>query len=960
MRALGAADGVILAALVATLCFWPTAGQAFTTQWPQSTSDLKADPQVTFGTLPNGMRYAIRRNGAPTGEVSMRLVIEAGSLQERPEQAGLAHLLEHMAFRGSSNTPDGEVIKTLQRMGVRYGADANAATGPLDTTYRFDLATPESVDTGLRFLREIAGDLTLTQDGLDSERKVVLAEARQRESPQIAVNLAKLEAEFPGHPADRPTIGRTAVIDAATPAQLRAFYDAYYRPERAVVVVVGDVDPAAIETKIRSLFSDWRGRGPAGADPAPYAPTGRDATVVVDAAPGVTSTELSLMWVAAYQPDDESRAGRAEAIVRTIGERALSERIGQMREAAGFPFITGGAQRFQFAGVAQGETVSVRGVADVGPTVDVVTAAQRQLETQGLTQREVDSIVASARDELKREVAGSSANPFLTQSPAMASFMAQQAERGEIDLSPQQQLDLFETTVAGLTAARVNQVLRAQFVGEGPVIFLAADAPAPTDVPRLQALFASARSAPLPEYASPPVLPWTHTNFGPVGSVAERTEAADLGVTMARFANGVRLTVKPLKASAGQVQVVVRFGHGRLDQPKDRVDASDWSPILLQIGGLSDLRNSDVARSLKGHTATMYAGVDDEAFTLGTRGLFSQSVPTTDLDLELQYLAATMTSPGWRADAWNTLLISTAQEERGAAASPDQVFARNSAELLHPGDQRWVANTTRMRAGWTPAQARAFIEPIMKHSDIEIVVVGDVTPDQAIAAVAKTFGALPERKGLREPAGARDVRFPPPTAAPVELHHEGAADQAIAEISWPTTDRYSGWDDIAATAILADVLKQRVIDRLRTADGETYSPRGGADFSLIFPRWGRVSMLVPCKPEAVERVYAAIDAIAADLRDHPITDDELQRAVKPELQAVTRAQQQDGYWMGQLAGAQTDSRRLDFVRQALPRLSAVTTADVQRAAQTWLRPDRAFRIEVKPASSVVAAAGSGF
>src|SRR5580704_16057360 len=140
MRALGAAVGV-LAALVATLLF-PGAGRAFPSQWPQATSDLAANPNVTFGTLPNGLRYAIRRNVQPPGEVSMRLVIEAGSMQEGHDQEGLAHMLEHMAFRGSTHVPDGEVIKTLERLGLRYGADTNASTDAQQTIYRFDLAQP--------------------------------------------------------------------------------------------------------------------------------------------------------------------------------------------------------------------------------------------------------------------------------------------------------------------------------------------------------------------------------------------------------------------------------------------------------------------------------------------------------------------------------------------------------------------------------------------------------------------------------------------------------------------------------------------------------------------------------------------------------------------------------------------------------------------------------------------------
>ncbi len=206
MRSLGSAFITFACAGFGALAILGTApADAAQTQWPQATSDLPANPSVTFGTLRNGMRYAIRHNDQPTGEVSMRLVIEAGSMQEGPGQEGIAHLLEHMAFRGSTHVPDGEVVKTLERLGLRFGADTNAQTGPLDTVYQFDLPQPdaESVDTGLHLMREIASELTLSQAALDGERKVVLAEARQRDTPDQHVGLAQLQAEFPGHPYAR-------------------------------------------------------------------------------------------------------------------------------------------------------------------------------------------------------------------------------------------------------------------------------------------------------------------------------------------------------------------------------------------------------------------------------------------------------------------------------------------------------------------------------------------------------------------------------------------------------------------------------------------------------------------------------------------------------------------------------------------------------------------------------------
>jgi zinc protease len=187
------------------------------------------------------------------------------------------------------------------------------------------------------------------------------------------------------------------------------------------------------------------------------------------------------------------------------------------------------------------------------------------------------------------------------------------------------------------------------------------------------------------------------------------------------------------------------------------------------------------------------------------------------------------------------------------------------------------------------------------------------------------------------------------------LHHAGKADQAIAEVSWPTTDEHTARSDIAPTVILADILRQRVTDRLRTAEGETYTPNGGAEFSRVFPGWGRVSLLAPCKPEDIAKVYPEIDAIAAELAAHPVGDDELQRAVRPEVEGATRQQQQLGYWIGQLGGAQTNPDRLDYIRQTLPRLSAVTAADVQRVAKRWLQADRAFRIEVIPTPGAASA-----
>ena len=117
---------------------WPQA-TASAPAWPQLKSDIPMDPALKFGTLPNGMRYVIMKNATPKGEASIRLRIAAGSLHETEAQRGLAHFTEHMAFRGTTRVPDGELFKTFERLGMRMGADTNARTRELDTVYQFDL-----------------------------------------------------------------------------------------------------------------------------------------------------------------------------------------------------------------------------------------------------------------------------------------------------------------------------------------------------------------------------------------------------------------------------------------------------------------------------------------------------------------------------------------------------------------------------------------------------------------------------------------------------------------------------------------------------------------------------------------------------------------------------------------------------------------------------------------------------
>ena len=233
----------------------------------QAESDLKPDPTARYGTLPNGLRYVIRPNQEPKDRASLRFVVAAGSFHETEDQRGLAHFLEHMAFNGSTHYPDGdELIKYFQRLGMNFGGDTNANTSFDRTQYLLELpdTKPATVAEGLRVFSDHASGLLLKQSEIDQERGIILSEKRTRDSVGYRTLIAQYDFAFDGSlfPRRLP-IGETEVIQQSSRDRFVAFYDTWYRPELISIVVVGDIDAAAVEQQIIATFTPLSARAPA-------------------------------------------------------------------------------------------------------------------------------------------------------------------------------------------------------------------------------------------------------------------------------------------------------------------------------------------------------------------------------------------------------------------------------------------------------------------------------------------------------------------------------------------------------------------------------------------------------------------------------------------------------------------------------------------------------------------------
>ncbi|MDB6167044.1 MAG: Zinc protease, partial [Lacunisphaera sp.] len=217
---------------------------AFAADFPHETSDLTVDPAVKWGRLDNGLRYALLHNQEPKGRVSVRLAVKVGSLYENENQRGLAHFLEHMAFNGSVHFPSANVVEFFQKLGMDFGGDTNASTNFDRTIYQLELpdTKPGTLRESLTFFADVAGGLKLETREIEKERGIILSEKRARDSVGLRTFVAELEflvpdTRFP----QRIPIGVDEVIKSADHARFAEFYDAWYRPERMVLVIAGDI-----------------------------------------------------------------------------------------------------------------------------------------------------------------------------------------------------------------------------------------------------------------------------------------------------------------------------------------------------------------------------------------------------------------------------------------------------------------------------------------------------------------------------------------------------------------------------------------------------------------------------------------------------------------------------------------------------------------------------------------------
>ena len=562
---------------------------------------------------------------------------------------------------------------------------------------------------------------------------------------------------------------------------------------------------------------------------------------------------------------------------------------------------------------------------------------QRRIVQFGIRQDELDQAIA----EFRKSYENAAASAATRRTKDLARSLIAAIDQQFVFTSPADNLERFESCVNDLTVAEVNASLGRIFEGEGPLVLLKGPVSLEGGDEAVAEEYRKSHAVEVEAPAPEAVMQWAYEAFGNPSSVVERREISDLGASAFTYANGVRLTVKPTRFRAGNVLVRARIGNGRLDMP---TESSVWLTGAFIGAGLSAIGEQDMARVLASKVYAAQLRVIDDAFLLDGR------TRPQDLDAQLQVLAAYVSDPAYRPEAIERARARKLAHLLQLEATPAGVEARDCARLLRGDDPRW-GEPSRQEVEAAKAEAlRALMDRPLSSGAIEVTIIGDITAEGASEAVAATFGALSPRPASSVLNCPSSVCFPGASLSPVELTHKGRANSALAYLAWPAQDFFADMQGSRALILAADVLRNRLMDQVRVAEGATYSVQAGAFLSDSLAGYGYTWTKVETPPKKIASFYDNVSRITGDMVQNGVTADELSRAKTPKIESLKKAELSNDHWLQTLSGTHADPRRLEMARTKIAGYEDVTAEDIRSAVAAYLIDDRAWRLVVLPAS----------
>lgn len=855
---------------------------------------IPLDRAIRSGTLPNGLRYFIRQNGRPAKRVSIRLAVNAGSIDETDQERGYAHLLEHMGFNGGAHFMPGELVKYLESIGAGFGADVNAYTSYDETVYMLEVPTDREglLDRGMDAMHDFAGGMSLIEEEVARERGVVIEEWRSRRGAGARAREKQAPAIYGSSKyAVREPIGLVEVIQAATSARLRAFYQKWYRPDRMALVVVGDVDPGAVEKLIVQRFSGLK--KPATPPPARNYPIPPHANARVSMVADSEAQASSVTVLRKRPVEPENRVGDyRRSLVDSLTFQMMNARFAEIARQPNAPFLSASAGGGAIGRAVEAFQLSARVPDGAIPTG--LTALSREA-----ARVLAHGFGAAELDRAKRNLLAGYERMYNERNTSESAGLAMELVRHFLEGEPvpgiEREYEYARQFVPSITARETTDAARRLMSSKSEVILGSSPekpgVSVPTEAALRQALAAGSQGdiAAWPDEAGTTEL---MAKTPEPGAVTNTRQIAELGVTVLTLSNGAEVWLKPTDFKGDQI-VFTSYAKGGLSlaAPADYKDA-DMATTFLDIAGVGGFTPVDLEKITAGRTAA--AGPYMSSYTHGLTG--SSSARDFETALQLMYLH--VVAPNWTPSAFDLLKTRLTAALANRAQSPGALFGEKLEEINTNGHYTAQPLKPEDVAKLRPEVMRNFYTARFANAaDLTFFIAGSFSVAQVTPLIERYIASLPSKGARSSTVGEMRLQFPADLKK--ESVRKGQEPKATTAISFFADTKLDEMEMHRLRAAVS-VLEMRLTDIIREEMGGTYGVSIGYQDTNPVPGYGYVQVSFGSSPENVDTLVAAVMKEVQRLKTQGPTADDIQKVKEIEKRGIETQARTNGYWTSSL------------------------------------------------------------
>jgi zinc protease len=903
---------------------------------------LPGDPQpfmeeLRTGTLPSGLRYYILENALPEGRAHLALAVNAGSVLETEEERGLAHFVEHMAFNGTERFPKFELVEYLRSLGMRFGPEVNAYTSYNETVYTIEVPVELDSeggkvipDTALAVLDEWTRAVSFNAEDVDSERAVILEEARFRSGAAERLGQQMFSQLYRGSPyAERLPIGLPEIIETVPAERLVNFYKTWYRADTMALILVGDFDGAKLEASLADHFSIAAPETPL---ERPYyelpEPRKGSPTAEIHTDPELPYAQVYLF----YKLPRENSAGDLAAYREELIERLIDMMLGQRLDEASYdpeaPFTAAGAGKdlytrrsgyFMLLGIAKPDKAEA--------TLDRLLLEKERVVRHGFTGSEIAQAKRSLLADMEQIVSEKDRQPSSNYMRGLVEHFINQRTIPGLEWRQKAMAQL----LPGIGAEEIAAAARDCFASGDLTVFIAGPEAEAASLPsqsRVKALVRQNSRVRIPRPVERELDDQLMDREPAPGSIVTESADAASGTIRWELNNGAAVILKETKNKNNEIVLYALAKGGITTVPEEQIFSADAAAEMLGASGIGPYSQPDLLKKLAGKQVSI--GFSLSGFTRNFQGSSTQG----DLRTLFELLYLRFTQP--RIDD-NAVAILLDEYRTGLAQqdqNPEAFFSDEISRVLYNNNPYFSPMTLGDLEKIRAAEALEIIKKALNPADYVFVFIGNVDTEALRPLVETYLASIPRGSESWNAWADTTVARPGKTEKTI---YKGKGDKSLVFMAWVAAQEYSEEQE-AVAAVLSEYLQNKLMDRIRQQLGGTYHISAGASQS-IFLGGGEltVSVYFPCAPDRVKELVAAIQEEIDSVARGVIDQDAFTKSVEA-LKKDFEVSMQENLYLGRSYAMYSaiHNRPLSRLEQRPALYQAVSANDIQRMVQKLL------------------------